>query len=73
MPADLLLALHATRSFKSVMRFHKALKKMGIERALRKAGVNTGDLVRIGTHELEWFNSDPGPIKTLPRRRKRRI
>ncbi|MEA2623859.1 MAG: GTPase [Chloroflexota bacterium] len=38
----------------SAERFQRALGRMGIERELRKQGVETGDLVRIGPHELEW-------------------
>jgi hypothetical protein len=27
---------------------------MGIERELERAGVEAGDVVKIGPHELEW-------------------
>ncbi len=38
----------------SATRFQRALARMGIERELERAGVQSGDLVRIAGHELEW-------------------
>ena len=38
----------------SAERFQRELGKLGIERALVRAGVKAGDTVRIGPHELEW-------------------
>jgi GTP-binding protein len=38
----------------SVRRFQRILQTLGIEDALRKAGVNNGDTVYIGEYELEW-------------------
>jgi GTPase len=38
----------------SVRRFQKLLETLGIEAALRKAGVQEGDTVFIGEYELEW-------------------
>ena len=38
----------------SAERFQRDLAKMGIEAELRRAGVASGDLVRIGAVELEW-------------------
>jgi GTP-binding protein len=35
-------------------RFQRQLRAMGVEAALEKAGVQPGDLVRIGERELEW-------------------
>jgi GTPase len=35
-------------------RFQRQLRAMGIEAALEEAGVQPGDLVRIGDKELEW-------------------
>lgn len=40
--------------FESVRRFHRILESMGIERALVEAGVEIGDRVVIGEHELVW-------------------
>jgi GTP-binding protein len=38
----------------SVRRFQRILQTLGIEDALRKAGVHEGDTVYIGDFELEW-------------------
>jgi GTPase len=38
----------------AVARFQRILELIGIYRALRDAGIQPGDTVRIGTHELEW-------------------
>jgi GTP-binding protein len=38
----------------AVRRFQRSLARMGIEDALRQAGVRPGDNVRIGDYELEW-------------------
>lgn len=38
----------------SVRRFQRILKSLGVEDALRKAGVEPGDSVLIGENELEW-------------------
>jgi GTP-binding protein len=42
----------------SAERFQRELAKLGIDAALRRAGVRPGDLVRIGQVELEW---EPNP------------
>ncbi len=38
----------------ALMRLHRYLEHQGVLSALRKAGVQEGDLVRIGDYELEW-------------------
>jgi len=38
----------------SLRRFQKLMEILGIEAALREAGVKDGDTVMIGDHELEW-------------------
>jgi GTP-binding protein len=38
----------------SVRRFQRILETLGIDQALRDAGVEPGDTVSIGGHELEW-------------------
>jgi len=38
----------------SVRRFQKLLETLGIEDALRKAGIEEGETVHIGEYELEW-------------------
>ncbi len=38
----------------AVMRFQRILEALGITSALREAGIQEGDTVQIGKHELEW-------------------
>ncbi len=38
----------------TLLRFQKILEVMGISKALEEAGVEVGDIVHIGEHELEW-------------------
>ncbi len=38
----------------SVRRFQKIMAALGVEDALRKAGVQNGDTVAIGDFELDW-------------------
>ncbi len=38
----------------AVMRFHRILETLGVTDALKQAGVQEGDTVYIGDHELEW-------------------
>ncbi len=38
----------------SVRRFQRLIERLGIEKALRSAGVTEGDTVFIGDYELEW-------------------
>jgi GTP-binding protein len=38
----------------SVRRFQKIMETLGVEEALRQAGVQEGDTVSIGEYELEW-------------------
>jgi len=38
----------------SVRRFQKIMETLGVDEALRKAGVHEGDTVAIGDFELEW-------------------
>jgi GTP-binding protein len=38
----------------AVMRFQKTLEVLGITAALKEAGIEEGDTVYIGDHELEW-------------------
>jgi GTP-binding protein len=37
-----------------VRRFQKLIETIGVEKALREAGVEEGDMVHIGEYELEW-------------------
>jgi GTP-binding protein len=38
----------------SVRRFQRILETLGVDAALRQAGIQEGDTVLIGDHELEW-------------------
>jgi GTP-binding protein len=38
----------------AVVRFQRMLERLGVEAALNEAGIESGDTVRIGEHELEW-------------------
>jgi GTPase len=40
----------------SIRRFQRILKTLGIDEALRKAGVKEGDMVSVGEYELEWLD-----------------
>lgn len=40
--------------FQSIRRFQKILEVMGVDQALQDAGIQPGDTVVIGDHELEW-------------------
>jgi GTPase len=40
--------------FQSVRRFQRIMETLGIDKALRQAGVQVGDTVYIGDFELEW-------------------
>lgn len=42
----------------SVRRFHRILAALGVEQALREAGVQPGDTVYIGDYELEWLDEE---------------
>ncbi len=35
-------------------RFQRILETLGVDKALREAGVQNGDTVFIGDYELEW-------------------
>ena len=41
----------------SVQRFQRDLERFGADAELRRLGVEDGDLVRIGDHELEWASA----------------
>ena len=39
-----------------VLRFQKLIETLGVDKALREAGIKEGDMVQIGEYELEWTN-----------------
>jgi GTP-binding protein len=49
-----LVAMTDFENEESAERFQRELARLGVERALVRAGVQPGDTVRIGGHELEW-------------------
>jgi GTP-binding protein len=49
-----LVAMTDFENEESAERFQRELARLGVERALMRAGVQVGDTVRIGGHELEW-------------------
>ncbi|MBI5597484.1 MAG: GTPase ObgE [Elusimicrobia bacterium] len=55
----------------SIERLQSSFKKIGLDKALRSAGVQDGDVVQIGPLELTWSNSK-GELPKLGRRRKPR-
>ena len=40
----------------SLYYFHKRLNELGVNEALKEAGVKDGDTVRISDWELEWYD-----------------
>jgi GTP-binding protein len=44
----------------SAERFQRDLARLGVDDALRRAGIAPGDTVRIGSHELEWEPTEEG-------------
>jgi GTP-binding protein len=38
----------------SVRRFQRLMENIGVEEALREAGIEEGDTVFVGEYELEW-------------------
>ncbi len=46
----------------AINRYQHTLKRIGVDRALKKAGVQSGDRVRCGEFEFEWSNN---PVKRI--------
>jgi GTP-binding protein len=40
----------------SIRRFQRILEALGIDQALREAGIKEGDMVSVGDYELEWVD-----------------
>jgi len=51
----------------AVDRFQRALKRIGVDRALKRAGIRDGDSVGCGEFEFEWSDE---PYRALPRLRR---
>jgi len=52
-------------------RFQRTLKKIGVDKALKRAGIEAGDMVRCGSFEFEWSDEPYKEIRRLRRRHKR--
>ena len=50
----------------AINRYQHTLKRIGVDRALKKAGIQKGDKVRCGEFEFEWANT---PVKRLTQKR----
>ncbi|MCX5796736.1 MAG: GTPase ObgE [Elusimicrobia bacterium] len=57
----------------AVERFQTALKRIGVDRALKHAGIQDGDLVRCGDYEFEWTDAPRRPLPRLKGDRRTRI
>ncbi|MDE2038904.1 MAG: GTPase ObgE [Elusimicrobia bacterium] len=55
----------------AVDRFQRTLKKIGVDKALKRAGIAAGDMVRCGGHEFEWSERPYQPLRRLRRAHKR--
>ncbi|MDE2490155.1 MAG: GTPase ObgE [Elusimicrobia bacterium] len=53
----------------AVSRYQHTLKRIGVDKALKKAGIRDGDTVRCGSFEFEWSDA---PLRRLPRKRDKR-
>ena len=53
-PAERAVALADLTNHEAMAYVQQRLRRMGVERALARAGVNDGDLVRIGALELTY-------------------
>lgn len=53
-PAERLVAVSDLRHWQARMQLHRELDRLGVLRALLRAGVHAGDTVRIGRAEMEW-------------------
>ena len=57
-------------------RLRRIFKVIGLDKALKKAGITAGNIVRIGTREFEWSDEPlpsrkPGKFAYKYRRRER--
>ncbi len=49
----------------AVERLQGSLKRIGVDRALKRAGIREGDLVRCGKFEFEWSEAARRPLPAL--------
>ena len=57
----------------AVQRFQNSLKRIGVDRALKRAGIREGDLVRCGAFEFEWSDRVHRQLPRLKSDRRVRI
>ncbi len=57
----------------AVERFQMALKHIGVDRALKHAGIQAGDMVRCGDFEFEWTDATRRSLPRLQGDRRTRI
>jgi GTPase len=55
----------------AIDRFQRTLKKIGVDKALLRAGAEDGDMVRCGSFEFEWSDEPYKPLRRLRSRHKR--
>ena len=52
--AERIVVLPDLRKFRAKLQLREELSRLGVLRALEKAGVKRGDTVRIGKREFQW-------------------
>ena len=57
----------------AVERFQSALKRIGVDKALKRLGIHEGDMVRCGDFEFEWTDAARRPLPRLQGDRRTRI
>lgn len=55
----------------AVDRFQRTLKTIGVDKALRRAGIQDGDDVRVGSFQFDWSDAPYRPLPRLRRAHKR--
>ena len=58
--AERVVAVADTENSEAIAYIADRLRRMGVERALAKAGAHEGDTVRVGNVEMEWFPAGAG-------------
>jgi GTP-binding protein len=57
----------------AVQRYQDTLHRIGVDRALKKAGIKAGDMVRCGAFEFEWSDAARRRLPTKRRDKRTRI
>ncbi len=57
----------------AVQRYQNTLKRIGVDRALKKAGIQDGDRVRCGAFEFEWSHATKRKLPIKNRDKRTRI